>query len=137
MRRALLLLALLLGAGCATPPTNADWTATQQAEVSAWLETVGQRVRAQAYYPRDRGNPLVLPEGQAVVRFDVFADGRIGTPQVVQSSGSPLLDAAALTTVLAAAPYPPPPAHALKDDAVTLNLPVGYRIARPPMLPRG
>jgi protein TonB len=135
MRRALILLVLLLGTGCAAPPTNEGWTPEQQAEVSAWMAAVGQRLYDHGYYPRDRRNPLARPEGRLTVRFDVFPDGRVGTPQVVQSSGSPLLDGAALTAVLTAAPYPPPPAHALKDGTVSLNVPVRYQVRQPGMVP--
>jgi protein TonB len=134
MRSVLVLLLLLLGAGCATPPSNADWTPEQQAEVSAWRAAVAERLHDHGYYPRSRGNPLAPPEGRVTVRFDVFPDGRVGTPQVVQSSGSPLLDGAALTAVLTGAPYPPPPSHALSDGAVSLTVPMAYRVQRPKMV---
>jgi TonB family protein len=46
-----------------------------------------------------------------VIEFAVDANGKLLETRVVRSSGSQELDAAALSTVSAAAPFPPPPWH--------------------------
>ncbi|MFC3124510.1 energy transducer TonB [Pseudoroseomonas globiformis] len=58
-------------------------------------------------------------------------EGRPFTPRISRSSGSPLLDAAALSAVLPAAPYPAPPDSLLEHGAViSLPFPMRYEIRR-------
>jgi protein TonB len=119
---------LLLLMACAG--SRGPLTPEQQAERSAWANAVSERLRAAIYHPRDPRQPFVTPEGTVVVEFSMDAQGRPYTPQVQRSSGSPLLDAAALTTVLTAAPFPAPPAFLLNNDKlVTLGVPMNYRMA--------
>lgn len=68
------------------------------------LTEIRKRIERAKQYPslaRQQG-----AEGMAEVRFQINPDGSLGATQLVQSSGSVLLDEAALATVQRAAPYP-------------------------------
>lgn len=47
--------------------------------------------------------------GTAVARFELDGQGRLVSVTLFRSSGDPLLDAAALASIRAATPFPPPP----------------------------
>ncbi|MGK0674668.1 MAG: TonB family protein [Halothiobacillaceae bacterium] len=68
---------------------------------------VRQAIDKHKHYPRV-ARRLEL-EGRVVVAFTVEADGRLAGVRVVESSGSELLDEAALEAVRKAAPFPPFP----------------------------
>ena len=68
---------------------------------------IRQAVDEHKHYPR-MARRLGL-EGRVVVAFTVEADGRLARVRVVESSGSELLDEAALEAVRQAAPFPPFP----------------------------
>ncbi len=57
--------------------------------------------------------------GRAVVTFMILEDGSVEKIRVTESCGFPLLDKCALETVIAAAPFPRPPARA--DITVPVN----------------
>jgi TonB family protein len=108
---------ILLIAGCAVQGSARD--------EAAWVERVAAHLETFKYYPRDAGDSTNRPDGTVTVSLSMDRSGRIATPVVSQSSGSPLLDAAALALVLAANPLPPPPSS--KDQSrVALLLPVRY-----------
>jgi protein TonB len=65
-------------------------------------------------------------EGRAVVRLSIQRSGALGHAQVVRSSGSALLDQAALDTVRRAAPFPPLPAE-IAGAALVLNAPMNFK----------
>jgi protein TonB len=66
-------------------------------------------------------------EGLVMLRLEIAADGSLRSCVIEQSSGSQILDAAALALARGAAPYPPPPASAVLHP---FRVPVGYRLAR-------
>ncbi|WP_457584127.1 TonB family protein [Ensifer canadensis] len=63
--------------------------------------------------------------GTATVSFVVSADGGLSGLRLAGSSGSPILDQAALETVRRAAPFPPIPADAGRSSW-TFSLPIAY-----------
>jgi protein TonB len=60
--------------------------------------------------------------GRVVVAFTLFADGTIADLVVRQSSGHPVLDAAALEAIRRAAPFPPPGVGVLVVVPVAFSL---------------
>ena len=56
-----------------------------------------------------RHRPRVGSEGSATVAFSIGPGGGLQGVQIVRSSGKPAADQAAIATVRAAAPFPPPP----------------------------
>lgn len=55
---------------------------------------------------RAKVNPRTSTTGVVILRFKVGTDGQLLSKEVALSSGSPTLDAAALSTLLRAAPFP-------------------------------
>jgi protein TonB len=72
--------------------------------VEARLAEIRRRIQAALEYPPiARWQDL---QGDALVRFEIGAEGRAQGVQLVRSSGEPLLDAAAVRAVLAAGVLP-------------------------------
>jgi TonB family protein len=69
-------------------------------------------------------------EGSVTVAARIGRDGRVKSAHVKASSGSDILDAAALEKVLVTTslPDPPPP---LRDREFVLEVPIVFRIERP------
>ncbi len=71
-----------------------------------WIAGIQRRISSLLAYPRlARENGI---EGTAIVRFAVDPGGRVLDAQIMNSSGSNLLDAEALRIVRRASPFPPP-----------------------------
>ncbi|HVW54335.1 MAG TPA: TonB family protein [Rhizobiaceae bacterium] len=84
------------------------------AAVSNYPGKIVRKLRRALRYPRDAGSRRL--RGVAEVRFVVSSGGNVGGIQLVVSSGSPILDQAALEAVKRAAPFPPIPAEAGRSN---------------------
>ena len=80
------------------------------AVVSNYPGKVFAKLRRSLRYPREARSKRI--RGEVHVRFTVSRAGGVGSIGVARSSGSPLLDNAALETVRRAAPFPAIPAEA-------------------------
>ncbi len=67
-------------------------------------------------------------EGTAVVRFVLVRSGAVQEVSVARSSGSGLLDGAALRAVRSAGGFPPLPVE-IAGDEVSLELPLTFRLS--------
>jgi len=74
---------------------------------ASYRDRIRQAVDAHKHYPRMARRLGV--EGRVVLAFTLRADGRLAGVRVAESSGSELLDEAALQAVRDAAPFPPFP----------------------------
>lgn len=85
-----------------------------------YIKRLTKKIQANLVYPQE-GRRAGL-QGNATVSFRLAADGQIkpGTLIIVASSGQPRLDASALATARACAPFEPPPRE------ITVTLVVGY-----------
>ncbi len=86
---------------------------------------IRQAIDAHKHYPR-MARRLGL-EGRVVVSFTVKADGRLAETRVIESSGSEILDEAALEAVRQAAPFPPFPAGIERRQWV-FTLPLAFTL---------
>lgn len=91
---------------------QAQTIAQQQDEAErlrAYLKALTKKVQDNLVYP-DAGRKAGL-KGTASVSFKLLADGNIGAGSlsIASSSGQPQLDASAMKTVAASAPFNPPP----------------------------
>lgn len=68
------------------------------------LQTIRNLIFAALYYPNDA--KLLKITGRPVVEFSIAKDGKVQNVRIVQKSGSQLLDDAAITTIIRAAPLP-------------------------------
>jgi len=90
-----------------------------------YLGMVRLRIETRKKYPA-----LALSrnlEGRAVVDFVIEPDGRVTRTSVVQTSGHPLLDDAALDAVHRAAPFPPPP-QKIFNAGVQVSIPIIFEL---------
>ncbi len=98
----------------AHPRTNLPRAATAAAPApgfngeaaQSWKSEIVERISSVKEYPED-ARPA---SGTATVAFSVDRAGRITSARLVRSSGSSILDQAAVATVRRANPVPPPPA---------------------------
>ncbi|WP_263263705.1 energy transducer TonB, partial [Pseudomonas sp. RIT-PI-S] len=90
-------------------------------------EVLGRLARFKEYPPgaRSRGT-----EGQVIVEFTLDNQGRVLDANVASSSGSSLLDRAALRAVNRAQPLPVPPAEKLHGGSVTLRAPFTFNLTK-------
>jgi len=92
-----------------------------------WLsEAILRRVEELKRYPASAR--VDRAEGKVVVKAVINEDGSIGEVEVLQSSGHPGLDMAAVDTMRQAAPLHLP--HPLGQPRVTVKIPMSYRLDR-------
>lgn len=91
-----------------------------------FLDLVSQRIKKTKRYPA-----LALDagiEGRVVVRFTILKDGTLDQDlQMVKSSGTEILDNAALAAIKAAAPFPAIP-PSLGRDKLRIELPMDFNL---------
>ncbi len=92
-----------------------------------YLGFIQDKINAFFIYPHEA--KLKGWEGIVKVKFTIAQDGRIKDIDVAESSGYPLLDAAAIFAIKDASPYPFPPDFA--GEEVEIILPVDYRQIEP------
>ncbi|MDD2702386.1 MAG: TonB family protein [Candidatus Omnitrophica bacterium] len=85
---------------------------------------IQQKINSYSIYPpeaREKGW-----EGVVKVKFTIADDGRVKAMEIAESSGYPLLDAAAMMAIKDASPYPFPEAFTGKSDFEVV-IPVNYK----------
>lgn len=115
-----------------TAPVPAQTAAIAQAPANeptkrdyGWLsETILRRVEELKRYPATAR--IERAEGRVVVKAVINEDGSVGEVEVVQSSGFPSLDKAAMETIKQAAPFHLP--HPLGRPRLTIKIPISYRL---------
>lgn len=99
------------------PPANA---------APSWeSEVLGRLGRFKEYPPAARSRGTV---GQVMVEFTMDGQGRVLDASIFTSSGSSLLDRAALRAVNRAQPLPIPPADKLSNGTVKLKAPFNFSL---------
>ena len=91
--------------------------------MAAWGAQIQQRLQRALVYPRQAEMRRI--NGVATVALTISSDGRVQARQLVGSSGSPILDEAALSTVDRARGIPSAPAE-LGTGSFTFRLPVRF-----------
>jgi periplasmic protein TonB len=92
----------------------AQANAAGNAAVSNYPGQVASRLRRSLRYPREAQRQGI--RGEVHVRFTVNSGGGVGGISIARSSGSPVLDQAAIATVQRAAPFPAIPAAAGRNS---------------------
>jgi periplasmic protein TonB len=109
------------GAPSQAAAPSAASQAAGNAAVSNYPGQVVTRLRRALRYPAEARRARVT--GEVHVSFTVSANGAVGGISVVRSSGSPILDQAAIQTVQSAAPFPAiPPAAGRSSWPFTVPL---------------
>ncbi len=103
------------GVAPSTPP------ASESAAAASWQKSLVARLaRLQQYPPQARG-----VQGVVSLAFSIDRHGNLVSSRIVKSSGSALLDAAALDLIKRAAPLPPPPAE-IADSELSFVVPIRF-----------
>lgn len=89
-------------------------SAAGNAAVSNYPGKIASRLRRSLRYPSEAKRKRIT--GEVHVRFVVHANGAAGGIAIVRSSGSPILDRAAVETVQRAAPFPAIPSEAGRNS---------------------
>ena len=91
-----------------------------------FLRIISGRIEESKRYPRwamDSGL-----EGKVVIRFTILRDGALGEqPQLVKSSGTEILDNAAIAAIKSAAPFPALP-DSLDRERLQVEVPMDFRL---------
>ena len=83
-------------------------------------EYIQRRIRDKLVFPPQARRAGI--QGNAEISFTIHEDGRVSDVTVSRSSGSELLDTAAVDASYAASPFRPPPAEA------RLAIPINFRL---------
>lgn len=108
----------------APPPRAAAPVASNPEAMAGWRGALAAWLQSHKGYPemaREKGD-----QGRVLVRFTVERDGRVLNVELVQSSGSDILDNAA-EILLRSARLPPFPA-AMPQNQISVTLPIHYAL---------
>ena len=98
-------------------------TAEQTEEIRDWQKSIVLLISGAKTYPAKARSDRI--EGEVQVRFTLDRYGALIAAEVAQSSGSEILDMAAVQTVKTLEKMPTPPSY-LKGDEFTLIIPLRY-----------
>ncbi|MEY9542365.1 TonB family protein [Bradyrhizobium diazoefficiens] len=113
------LLAAFLGL-LAVSPTHAQ-TDLQTERATAWKARLSAHIAGYRQFPAE----ALGQTGEARVTFVIDRSGRLISQALAVSTGSRPLDVAALQIVARAQPFPAPPSE-LKDESLTLTVPIVF-----------
>jgi protein TonB len=99
-------------------PSDAQTVNAQTNTVEAWKKIVIQLGKKREFPPGAKGQG-----GTAKIKFVIDRQGKLISRELVKSTGSELLDAAALRMVERAEPFPEAPAE-VSDDGLKFSVPV-------------
>jgi TonB family protein len=98
---------------------------TQEPRYQDYFNKIRDRIKANWVYPRPAGERDI--EGELLIKFHIAKDGRLEYIELVHTSGTPILDDAALTAVKLAQPFPPVPDDIAKHS-LAINGQFRYQI---------
>ncbi len=88
---------------------------TPEPKYQDYFNKIRERIKANWIYPRQAGDRGI--EGELLIEFHIAKDGRLSHIELRHSSGTTILDDAALTAVKLAQPFPPVPDDDRQADA--------------------
>lgn len=89
-----------------------------------FLDTISKKIEKSKLYPQWAMETGI--QGRVIVRFTILKNGTLEQePQLIKSSGSEILDNAAIMAVKAAIPFPEIP-ESLKRDQIHVELPMEF-----------
>ncbi len=103
-----------------------DGPNAQANTVDAWKKKIVSQLMSKRVFP-----PAAIGQrGTAKVKFVIDRQGKLISRTLTETSGSELLDAAALSMVDRAEPFPEPPAE-VSDERFTFAVPVTFAARQP------
>lgn len=98
---------------------------TPEPKYQDYFNKVRERIKSKWVYPRPAGDRGI--EGELLIEFHIAKDGRLAFIELRHSSGTAILDDAALTAVKLAQPFPPVPDDIAKQT-LAINGQFRYQI---------
>jgi protein TonB len=98
---------------------------TPEPKYQDYFNKIRERIKANWVYPRQAGERGI--EGELLIEFHIAKDGRVAFIELRHSSGTTILDDAALTAVKLAQPFPPVPDEIAKQT-LAINGQFKYQI---------
>jgi TonB family protein len=98
---------------------------TPEPKYQDYFNKVRERIKANWIYPRQAGERGI--EGELLIEFHIAKDGRVSYLELRHSSGTTILDDAALTAIKLAQPFPPVP-DAIAKQTLAINGQFKYQI---------
>ena len=98
---------------------------TPEPKYQDYFNKIRERIKANWIYPRQAGDRGI--EGELLIEFHIAKDGRLAYIELRHSSGTTILDDAALTAVKLAQPFPPVPDEIAKQT-LAINGQFKYQI---------
>jgi protein TonB len=98
---------------------------TPEPKYQDYFNKVRERIKSKWVYPRPAGERGI--EGELLIEFHIAKDGSLEFIELRLSSGTPILDDAALTAVKLAQPFPPVPDDIAKR-ALAINGQFRYQV---------
>jgi protein TonB len=98
---------------------------TPEPRYQDYFNKIRERIKANWIYPRQAGDRGI--EGELLIEFHIAKDGRLSDIELRHSSGTTILDDAALTAVKLAQPFPPVPDEIAKQT-LAINGQFKYQI---------
>ena len=98
---------------------------TPEPKYQDYFNKIRERIKANWIYPRQAGDRGI--EGELLIEFHIAKDGRLSYIELRHSSGTTILDDAALTAVKLAQPFPPVPDEIAKQT-LAINGQFKYQI---------
>jgi protein TonB len=108
------------GRAAGSPGGTAEAAALTAEYVKRNYNYIQRRIRDRLVYPSPARRAGI--QGVTEISFIIHEDGRVGAVTVRAGSGHAVLDEAAVETILAAAPFPAPPA------AARIVIPIAFRL---------
>ncbi|MGB3245756.1 MAG: energy transducer TonB, partial [Sulfitobacter sp.] len=99
-------------------------TPEETEEIREWQKSIVLMISEAKTYPKEARKNRTT--GEVQVRFTLDVYGTVIAAEVAQSSGSTVLDRAAVETVLAIGKMPTPPSY-LPGETFSLLIPLRYR----------
>ncbi|MCM8823554.1 MAG: TonB family protein [Candidatus Omnitrophica bacterium] len=97
-------------------------------EYNEYIESISNILNFYLLYPQEAKEKGY--EGTVDIKFNIDYEGKVINPQIIKSSGYPILDKAALLTLDIAQPFPYPP-H-VTDKTIEITLPLNFKIEKIP-----
>ncbi len=119
----LLTVLMLTGSAGAGDPIPLD---TPEPKYRTYFDKVRERIKAKWVYPRQAGERNI--ESELVIEFHIAKDGRLEYIELRHSSGTQILDDAALSAVKLAQPFPSVPDELLSDGLLVISGQFRYQI---------
>lgn len=83
--------------------------------------------KLRTHLERSKVNPRTSIIGTAVVRLTVKSDGELLSRKIIKSSGSQILDNAAIASIEKASPFPPIPSE-VGEDTIEVSVPFKFSV---------